>query len=144
MLEEQSIIVQESRARANLMRGVAMYGAFFLLACGALGTLITTGIQGAAYVWLVVILGVGALLAHQVWQHARDLRSQPVEVECTIGRKWQRAELIIVWQSFYIQSDRRIFRLDPLDYVLVEPRMSVRITHFPRTLTVVRVERLKK
>jgi hypothetical protein len=140
---DRTVEEMDAAGRAVLLRGVLLYGTFLVIALAGVATLIASGLEGALYVWLVIVLVVAGLLAHIVWQHAKDMRSVPVESEGSIARKWQRADLVIVWQSFYVQVERRIFRLDARDYLLVEEGQRVRVRHFPRTLSVVRVEIVK-
>jgi hypothetical protein len=53
-----------------------------------------------------------------VLQHALDVRSAPVEMEDLIQRKFERAELIVVWQNQYLQVGRTIFNVDARRRVL--------------------------
>jgi hypothetical protein len=89
---------------------------------------------------LSVTVLLGLLLAQQVWQHARDAGSPPVETEDVILRKFQRAELLIMWQNHYLQVGRAFFNVDARDYILVREGQVVRVVHFPRTLKVVSVD----
>jgi hypothetical protein len=79
-----------------------------------------------------------------VWLHGRDLRSPLSESEGVVLRKWQRADLIIAWQSFYLQVDRAIFKLRPEDYILLDEGMYVKVVHFPRTLNVVSIHQVQR
>ena len=58
-------------------------------------------------------------------------------------RKWSRAELLIVWHSYYVAVDRRMFRLQPEDHVMIDEEMYVKIVHFPRTLSVVSIQQVR-
>ena len=77
-----------------------------------------------------------------MWQHARDVGSPLAETEGAVLRKWQRADLVVVWQSFYVQIGRAIFKVQPLDYELVKEGMYIKVVHFPRTLNVVSVHEM--
>ena len=97
------------------------------------------GAGGGAYITLSVVVAVGVLLAYHVWQHARDLGSPLAESEGIVTRKWSRADLIIVWHSYYVTVERTVFRLKPEDWILLEEGMHVKVVHFPSTLNVVSV-----
>lgn len=133
----------ESTARASLFRSLIIYAAMLALDLLAVWYIAANGESGGAYITISIVGLVGLLLAHQVWQHVRDLQSPLSESEGPIVRKWQRADLVIVWQSYYIQIDRTIFRVAPRDYVMVDEAMYVKVVHFPRTLNVVSVHEMK-
>jgi hypothetical protein len=94
---------------------------------------------------------VALLLGYQVYAHWRDMRSPLAESEGVVQRIWSRADLVIAWHSFYVTVDRKVFRLQPEDYVQLEDRyrslsrldppvdVYVKIVHFPMTLNVVSV-----
>ncbi|MBI5287454.1 MAG: hypothetical protein HY873_00610 [Chloroflexi bacterium] len=132
----------EPAARSALFRSMVIYAV--LLAADALvvAYAVREGVHGIGYVTVSIVGVVGLLLAYQVWQHLRDLGSPLAETEGVVLRKWQRADLVIAWQSFYIQIGRAIFKVQPLDYHLLESEMYVKIVHFPRTLNVVSVHEI--
>jgi hypothetical protein len=134
----------ESAARASLFRSLLIYSALFVVAALVIGYILASGVQGAGYVSLSFSGIVGLLLAYQVWLHGRDLRSPLSESEGVVLRKWQRADLIIAWQSFYLQVDRAIFKLRPEDYILLDEGMYVKVVHFPRTLNVVSIHQVQR
>ncbi len=120
-----------------LIYAVILAGDIFLLYFIA-----TNEPQGVGYLTLAVVAVVGLLLAHQVWMQFRDLRAPLTESEGVVQKKWSRAELLIVWHSYYVAVDRRVFRLQPEDHVMVEEDTYVKIVHFPRTLSVVSIEQV--
>ena len=103
----------------------------------------TNGPQGVGYVTLAIVAVVGLLLAYQVWMQFRDLGAPLAESEGVVQRKWSRADLIIAWHSYYVAVDRRMFRLQPEDHVMIDEEMYVKIVHFPRTLHVVSIQQLR-
>jgi hypothetical protein len=105
--------------------------------------IVSSGVRGAGYVTLSIVGAVGLLLAYEVWQHFRDIGSPLAESEGIVLRKWKRADLVIAWDSFYIQVGRVIFKLDPRDYLRIEADMYVKIVHFPRTLNVVSIHEMR-
>jgi hypothetical protein len=131
-------------ARASLLRSLLFYSGLLAVDVLAIIYVVSVGINGAGYLTLAVIVIVGALLAYQVWTHLLDVRAPAVETEGVIERKWQRADLIIVWHSYYITVGRRVFKIAAEDYIMVDEEMPVRIVHFPHTLNVVSVRDSRK
>ncbi len=119
------------------------YAALLALAVLAVYYILADGPGGAGYVTLTIVGAVGLMLAYQVWMHARDLRSPLAESEGVVQRKWSRADLIIAWHSYYITVDRRVFRLQPEDHIMVDEGMYVKVVHFSRTLNVVSVHEVR-
>lgn len=105
--------------------------------------LVTNGLSGAGYVTLTIVGAVGVMLAYQVWIHARDIGSPLAESEGIVQRKWSRADMIIAWHSYYITVERRVFRLEPEDHIMVDEGMVVKVVHFPRTQHVVSVHEVR-
>jgi hypothetical protein len=118
---------------------MAFYIAFLALDLLAVYYIASSEPGGAGYVTLTVVGVVGLLLAWQVVMHVRDLGSPLAESEGVLQRKWSRADLIIAWHSYYINVERRVFRLQPEDHVLLDEGMYVKVVHFPRTLHVVSI-----
>jgi hypothetical protein len=129
----------EQAARASLRRSMLMYAAVLVAAVLVIVLIIGSGAGGGAYVTVSIVGAVGLLLAHQVWQHVLDMGSPLAESEGEVLRKWKRSELIIAWDSYYLNVDRAIFRVRPEDYIQVDVGMYVKVVHFPRTLQVVSV-----
>lgn len=105
--------------------------------------IVSSGVEGAGYVTVSIVGAVGLLLAYEVWQHFRDIGSPLAESEGVVLRKWKKADLIIAWDSYYIQLGRAIFKLDPTDYLRIEEDMYVKVVHFPRTLNVVTIHEMR-
>lgn len=133
----------ESAARASLGRSLVFYVAFLVLDLLAVYYIVASDPGGAGYITLTIVGIVGLLLAMQVWMHVRDLGSPLAESEGVVHRKWTRADLIIVWNSYYINVERRVFRLRPEDHVLLNEGMCVKVVHFPRTLHVVSIHEVR-
>jgi len=134
----------ESAARASLCRSMVFYIAFLVLDLLAVYYIVTSEPGGAGYVTLTIVGVVGVLLAMQVWMHVRDLGSPLAESEGSVRRKWTRADLIIVWNSYYVNVERHVFRLRPEDHVLLNEGMCVKVVHFPRTLHVVSIHEVRR
>jgi hypothetical protein len=129
----------ERQARASVLRSLLFYSAVLALDLVAIVyiAVIAGPPSGFGWVSLTVTLLLGLLLTQQVYQHARDLRAEPEEVEDNLLRKFQRAELIFVMQNHYLQVGRKIFNVEARDYILVEEGQRVRVRFFPHSLKVV-------
>ena len=148
----------ESAARASLFRSMIIYGALLLPTLAVLVWIATSNPTGFAYFSMSVAGVVALLLGYQAFAHYRDMRAPLAESEGVVQRIWSRADLIIAWHSYYVAVDvgvdRKLFRLQPEDYVLLEDRfrtlaqidppieMYVKVVHFPTTLNVVSVHEI--
>ena len=66
----------------------------------------------ATSAWCLVVL-FGRVAGHPTrWRTCGTCAASPITTEGEILRKWQRAELIIAWQSYFIQIERKIFRVE--------------------------------
>jgi hypothetical protein len=128
-----------------------IYGALLLPTLAVLSWIAASEPSGFAYFSMSIAGVVALLLGYQVFAHYRDTRAQLVESEGVVQRIWSRADLIIAWHSYYVTVDRKVFRLQPEDYVQIEDRfralsrldppieLYVKVVHFPMTLNVVSV-----
>ena len=144
----------ESAARASLFRSLLIYAAMLVADLGVVAWIASSNPTRPAYVTMSVVAAVGLLIAYQAYAHARDLREPLVESKGTLRRVWTRADLIIVWHSYYATVDRMVLRVRPEEYVLLEDRlralgrldppleMYVKVVHFPRTLNVVSIHEI--
>jgi len=129
----------EPAARSSLLRGTFFYLLLTVADAVVCYYIFTNRQSGAAFITLSLVGAVGILLAYQTLQHARDIGAPLAETEGAIARKWQRADLIIAWQSYYVAVNRVVFRINPEDYVMVDEGMYVKVVHFAHTLGVVSV-----
>jgi hypothetical protein len=130
---------------------MVIYAVLFLTALAFVVWIVTSSPSGFAFVSLSIGGVVALLLGYQVYAHWRDMRSPLAESEGVVQRIWSRADLVIAWHSFYVTVDRKVFRLQPEDYVQLEDRyrslsrldppvdVYVKIVHFRMTLNVVSV-----
>ncbi len=129
----------EARGRGGLRRGVLLYLALTAVAITICVLVFMNRASNAAFITIAVVGGIGLLFAFQMLQHIRDLTHPMARTEGAIAKKWQKADLIIAWQSYYIALNRKMFRIDPHDYVMVDEGMRVVVDYFPHTLNVVAV-----
>jgi hypothetical protein len=133
----------ESAARASLARSLLVYGALFAIDATVVWYILSSGVQGGGYITLSIFVVVGMMLGYQVFEHLMDLRAPLAESEGVVLRKWKRAELIIFWDSYYVNVDRAMFRVRPEDYVHLDESMYVKVVHFPHTLGVVSIHEMR-
>ena len=90
---------------------------------------------------LFIGLFVGLLTGHQASQYLRDVGARPVVYEGDVLRKWNKGNLLIVlFPSYYIMVDRRVFCVRREEYALLLEDDLVRVTCYPHSLTVERLE----
>jgi hypothetical protein len=134
---------RERAARVGLARTMVFYS---ILAGG--GVLLLVYIlrgppQGLGWASLTFVAVVTGLLAYQIVQLARDIiDANTMEVSGPVARKFQRAEMIIVWQSNFVIVGRRMFKLEPLDFEPLKEGDEVVVRYFHRTGSVVSVTKL--
>ena len=130
---------REARGRGGLRRGVLLYLAMTAVAVTICVLVFIHRASNGAFITIVIVGGIGLLFAFQTLQHIRDLTHPLARTEGAIAKKWQKADLIIAWQSYYIALNRKMFRIDPHDYIMVDEGMRVTVEYFPHTLNVVAV-----
>jgi xanthosine utilization system XapX-like protein len=126
-------------ARASLIRTGLLYAALLVLDIAVIVLILFVRTSNFAFVTLAFVAIVGVLLAFQVVQHARDMRSRLAETEGVVVRKWRRADLVIAMQSHYLTVESGVFRVRPEAWIHVDEGDYVKIVHFPHTLTVVSI-----
>lgn len=130
-------------ARNGLFRSLLIYAVFLAADISVIAYVASQGISGPAYVTTSIVVVVGLLLLYQVVQHVRDLRAPLAESEGLVLRKWKNADLVIVWDSYYIRVERTVFRIKPELYIDVRDDAYVKVVHFPHTLNVVSIHELR-
>ena len=107
------------------------------------------------YVIMLTVFSLIALLTgYQAWNYIRDLKADLVTHEGDIIRKWQKGNVMLYFvPSFYVYVSHKVFAIPRDDYAMLleeeppgigtSPRKGdlVRVTCYPHSLTVVRVER---
>lgn len=144
MIQQADVDVEAAtrKARSSMARSLLFYLVVGVACASAAVYIYSLPPGGFGWVSLVVLSGLALLCLWQVWQFGRDLQSPVMETEGVLSRKWQRAELFIVWQSYFILVNRRVFKIEPDAWVFLESEKPLRVHHFPRTMTVVAVEKV--
>ena len=135
---------EKLKRRSHVVRMALFYG-FWTALSGALVALalfkIVTGDSG-----LIVMFAVFAIIGFLVGYHAnhfvRDLRAEPVVREGAILRKWHKGNIfIILFPSYYMMVGDYIYSIHRDEYAMLLEDDRVRITCYPHSLTVERLER---
>jgi hypothetical protein len=133
-----------------------IYGVLFLPAVTVVLWIATSEPMGFAYFSMSVAGVLAVVLGYQAYAHYQDMRSPLAETEGIVLRVWSRADLIVAWHSYWVSVGRKVFRLQPEDYVQVEDRfrtlsrldppvdMYVKVVHFPLTLNVVSIHEIRQ
>jgi hypothetical protein len=145
---------------------MVIYAVLLTPALAVLVWIATSSPTGFAYFSMSVAAVVALLLGYQAYAHFRDLRMPLAESEGVVQRVWSRADLIIAWHSYYVSvecagegnaaSARKLFRLQPEDYVHLQDRFAtmsrldppldlyVKVVHFPMTLNIVSIHEVRR
>ena len=92
-------------------------------------------------VMLMVFGFFGLLTAYHANQYLRDVKARPVVHEGDIMRKWHKGNLLFfLLPSFYIMVQGKIYSVTRQEYALLLEDDLVRITCYPHSLTVERLE----
>lgn len=134
-----------TRAWRMVVRSVLLFTPFTLVALAVLGFLaqdiVIEGASAGRIVALVLVGFVALLLVYQVVQSVRDLFAQRVETTGVVERRWSRNDMLI-FRNDYIFVAGEVFRIEPEDAFDIEVGRKVRITHYPHTNAVIKVEAL--
>lgn len=89
------------------------------------------GLTGAVTALISVLVGYSAI------QAIRDLFADPVETRGAIGRKWIKAELLLLRRR-YVAVGHEMFRVPkPTFTALPDPPAWISVLHYPHTLAVI-------
>jgi hypothetical protein len=142
MLTLADLTEEARRARWSMVRSLVFYFAVATACVVAAVYIYALPPGGFGWVSLVIVTVLSLLAWWQVWQFGRDMWSQPVEKRGQLAKKWQRAELFLVWQSYFVLVDRAVFKLEPEQWVYLQESDAVQAWHFPRTFTVVSFQKV--
>jgi hypothetical protein len=102
---------------------------------------IVTGDSGLLVMFFVFGL-IGFLTTFHARNYLRDVKARPVQHEGDVLRKWHKANFaIFFFPSYYIMVESNIYSVTKEEYAMLLEDDLVRITCYPYSLTVERVER---
>lgn len=142
MIQQLDVEQATRKARLSMVKSLLFYLAVGIACAVSAVYIYLLPPGGFGWVSLVIVAAIAVLSLWQVWQFGRDLQSDVAETEGALARKWQRAELFVVWQSYFILVNRAVFKVEPDAWVFLELEKSLRVRHFPRTMTVVSIEKM--
>jgi hypothetical protein len=136
---------ERPRSRGHVVRMALFYTIWTLLSLSlvglALGMIFGKGDTG--FLVMLFVFGIfGFLVGYHANHFLRDLKAQTVAREGSILRKWHKGNLLIFFfPSYYIMVGDHIYSVKRDEYAMLLEDDLVRITCFPHSLTVERVER---
>jgi hypothetical protein len=132
-------LAETPSARGPIIRDALIFTPFFLGFAAAWAAAFVS--EGRGALPLLVILGAVTLLAgYQSLQALRDLLAKPHVTEGEVSRKWKGTDMLVL-RSYYIYVNRRVFKIDQLEYQQLEEGDLISVTHYPHTNTVVSVRK---
>jgi hypothetical protein len=139
MLEEHSDTRNPILRRALIYTPAAVVtmGFFFFSLSGLL-----SGNAGA--ILPVVFLSlVGFALVYEAIASLRDLRAEPVVTEGEVDRVWKKSKLLMFVRQDYLLLQKQIFEVGPITAAELSVGQTVSIRHWPHTMRVVSVGRVR-
>lgn len=132
------------KRRSHVVRMALFYG-FWTALSGALVLLalfkIVTGDSGLIVMFVVFGI-IGYLVGYHARHYVRDLKAEPVVREGSILRKWHKGNvLIVLFPSYYMMVDDHIYSVHRDEYAMLLEDDQVRITCYPHSLVVEKLER---
>ncbi len=94
---------------------------------------------------MTIIVGIATIAINiETIAALRDLRATPVTTRGLVQRSWSKARFLIFGRVHYILMKRRLFEVDPLTGVQLQPDDEIEIHHWPHSNVVITVELIKK
>lgn len=129
--------------RGAVIRMAMFYSALFGV-CLALVILALIKIVNGdgGFLFMFTIFGLmGLLFLYFARLYLRDMTKQPVQIEGEVMKKWHKGNLLFFFlSSYYIVVDKRIISIPVQAYSLLLETDMVRVTCYPHSLTVERIE----
>ena len=139
------VLEEHSATRNPIVRNALIYtpaavvtvGFFFLSLSGLL-----SGNVGATLPAILLAL-IGFALVYEAIAPLRDLRSEPVVTEGEVGRIWKKSKLLIFGRQDYLLVQKQVFEVGPITATELSVGQTVSIQHWPRTMRVISVGRVR-
>ncbi len=137
--------VKRRGVRSRIVRSAVLWTPLFLAALfGTLYYLVDTvrgGDNGGTWVLVVVLAVLTALFGFQSIQSLLDLRSQPLEEDGFVTRRWSRSDSFVM-KSHYIRLERRILRGDIDLLATIKETDYVHVTYYPHSAVIVWIDKM--
>ena len=130
--------------RGRVLRMAIFHGSITLLCVGMVLLAIyklATGDGG--FVFMLSIFGFfGLVFGYWALHYFRDLSARPVTVQGEVLKKWHKGNIFIFFMpSYYIAVEGKIFTISSREYAMLLELDLVRISCYPHSLTIERLER---
>jgi hypothetical protein len=130
--------------RGRVVRMALIYSAFATVSLVLVAISLYNIVTGdSGLIVMFVVFGfVGFLTTYHARNYLRDLSARPVEREGDILKKWHKANFaIFFFPSYYIMVEKDIFSVSKEEYAMLLEDDLVRVTCYPHSLTVERLDR---
>ena len=130
--------------RGRVVRMAVLFGALFGGATALVLLALFKIVSGdGGFAFMLILFGLLDLLfLYFVRMYVRDLTAAPVPIEGEVMKKWHKGNLLFFFMtSYYIVVEGKIISIPRQDYALLLETDLVRVTCYPHSLTVERVER---
>jgi hypothetical protein len=130
--------------RGRVIMMALFYGGLSLIS----GTLVAIALYKIAtgdsgFIFMLSLFGIfGAVFTYWAVHYLRDLSARPVTIQGEVLKKWHKGNIFIFFvPSFYILVDGKIFTIGRQEYAMLLELDLVRISCYPHSLTVEKLER---
>ncbi len=134
------------RVRNGIVRSAVLWTPFFLALLAAtlffLFDRVTGGGHGGTWFLVVVLAIITGLFGFQSIQALQDLRTKPIDAVATVGRRWSRSDSLVMKSHYIRLTSGQILRGDVVTLAGVKEGDRVRLTYYPHTAVIARLDRL--
>ncbi|HLF79195.1 MAG TPA: hypothetical protein VJB57_17075 [Dehalococcoidia bacterium] len=130
--------------RGRVVRMALFHGAIALGSAGLVITALYKIVTGdAGFLFMLGLFGFfGSIFAYWALHYLRDLSARPVTVQGEVLKKWHKGNILIFFMpSFYILVEGKIFTIGRQEYAMLLELDLVRISCYPHSLTIEKLER---
>ncbi|HXH20550.1 MAG TPA: hypothetical protein VNN10_00880 [Dehalococcoidia bacterium] len=115
----------------------------FVMAAGVIYASLKVASGETGYIVMLTITGILFLVfTYQSLHYLRDMRTEPIVSEGEVSKKWSKGNLFFFFMpGYYIAVKGQIYTITRDQYRGLLEDDLVRISHYPHSLTVERVER---
>jgi hypothetical protein len=107
----------------------------------SLGALFSGRAGAVLPAFILAIISFAVL--YELIASARDLRKEPVVVEGEIQRIWKKSKILVFGRQDYLMVDKKVFEIGIIAAEELREGQRVSIRHWPHTMRVVTVERVR-
>ena len=130
--------------RGRVLRMAIFHGAITLVCVAFViiaGYKLATG-NGGFIVMFTLGAFFGLVFGYWAWHYLRDLSARPISIEGEVLKKWHKGNIFIFFMpSYYMAVEGKIFTISRREYAMLLELDLVRISCYPHSLTIERLER---